>query len=140
MSKITKLLGLRMLKKIILISASFVALNCHSQEVFLECKLNKWINRAFSSFEPILILRRLKFDQVFLVKLDLKKKTASVTYENYEIYLADSETYILKGEIDAFRFDREVGEVYWIVLNEDRSDGIPVASGSCDARTNKKKF
>ena len=127
--------------KILVISASLLTPTCYAQEVVLECKLNKWINRYFSELEPVLTLRGLNFDQPFLVKLDLKKKTASAAYENYEIYLADKETFVIKGEIDAFRFVRELGEVYWILYKEgDRSDGFPVASGSCDARTNKKRF
>jgi len=126
--------------KIILISVSFFASTCHAQEVILECKLNRWTYSAFSSFEPLLIIRRMQFDQPFLVQLDLKNKTAKASNENYEIYANDSEKYVIKGRKDGFTFDRETGDVYWIIITRGTNEGMPVALGSCDARTNKKKF
>ena len=131
---------LKKLIKTILISASFLALTCHAQEVFLECKLNRWTYSDFSIFEPLLIIRRMQFDQPFLVQLDLKNKTAKATNENYEIYANDSEKYVIKGRKDGFTFDRETGDVYWIIITRGTGEGLPVALGSCEARTNKKKF
>ena len=91
-------------------------------------------------FELILITRNLQFGEAFLVEIDPQKKVASASNSAYRVTEATSERYVILGEVDAFSFDRDTGQVIWAIAGDNKNGSLPLASGNCDARANKKKF
>jgi hypothetical protein len=128
------------LLKIILSIALASSATCYAQQLRLECKLDRWMLSAYSALTPILIVRNLQFGQLFLVDIDTKKGSAIASYENYKLAEATGERYVIIGDIDAFSFNRDTGQVAWALLDDDKRGGTPVATGSCEARQIKKKF
>ncbi len=127
-------------RKLIFILAIASNASCMAQQVLLECKLGRWIQSSFSVFEPALLARNLQFGESFTVEIDSKQKTAIASYENYKLAEVTNERYVIVGDLDAFSFNRNTGQVAWALLHNDRGEGTAVALGSCEARQHKRKF